>query len=82
LCAELASERGLVDEVHERAASVDLDDRQPLPVASLELVVTRDVDLSEVEPQLVAEARDLVARAVAEVATLGVVDDDAPALYG
>jgi hypothetical protein len=65
-----------VDVVGEDPLSVDLDDREPLAIASLELGVTRDVDLLEREAELCAKLLELLARPVAEVAALCVVERD------
>jgi hypothetical protein len=62
--------------VDERALAVDLDHRQPLTVAGLELGVAADVDLTELEAQLVACRGDDPAGSLAEVAALRVVEDD------
>jgi hypothetical protein len=56
--------------------AVDLDDRQPLPVLRLEGGVPGDVDLAQVEPELPLQLPHLLERSLAEVAALGVVDDD------
>jgi hypothetical protein len=55
--------------------TVDFDDRDQLPVPSLELRIAADVDLGHLEPELVSELAHLTQRALAEVATLRVVDD-------
>jgi hypothetical protein len=67
LC-ELAPEGVRVDEVDERTLAADLDDRQPLPVALLELRHAGDVDLLELEPELLPERRQRGPCPVAEVA--------------
>ena len=74
---DLPAERIGLDEVRERPLAVDLDDRQPLAVAGLELGVAADVDLLELEPELVPRGVDDALRGRAEVAALGVVEDDA-----
>jgi hypothetical protein len=56
--------------------AVDLDDRQPLPVGLLQVLVPGDVDLAEVEAELVLQGPHLLERALAEVAAFRVVDDD------
>ena len=63
--------------VDEEAGSIELDHGQPLAVAPLEVRVAADVDLLELEPELVAERRELTARRLAEVAAVGVVERDA-----
>ncbi len=65
-----------MDVVGEDPLAVDLDDRQPLPVPGLELRIARDVDLLEREAELGAELLELLARPVAEVAALRVVERD------
>ena len=65
-----------MDVVGEDPLAVDLDDREPLPVAGLELRVARDVDLLEREAELGAELLELLARPVAEMAALRVVEGD------
>jgi hypothetical protein len=65
---------------HEGALAVDLHDRQPFAVARLQLGVTADVDLLELERNLAADLRDDRARTLAEVAALRVEDRDP--LYG
>ena len=74
---DFATERVGLDVVHERPRAVDLHDRQPLAIARLELGVTADVDLLELEPELLAQRRHLSPRTLAEVAALRVVEDDA-----
>ena len=72
---DLPAHRIGLDEVCERPLAVDLHDRKPLAVAGLELRVTADVDL-ELEPQLVPRRVNDPARRGAQVAPLGVVEDD------
>jgi hypothetical protein len=76
LC-DLPPERVRLDEVRERPLAVDLDDRQPLPVAALELLVAGDVDLLQLEAELVSCGVEDALRGRAEVAALGVEEDDA-----
>jgi hypothetical protein len=73
---ELATERGSVHVVDERPLAVDLDDREPLAVARFELRVAPDVDFLQLEPELVMRGRDRLARPLAEMAAVGVVEDD------
>jgi hypothetical protein len=73
---ELATQRSLVDEVHERALPVDLDHRKPLAVARFELGIAADVHLLELEAELAPKALDRFARTRAEMAAVGVVEDD------
>src|SRR5262249_37334669 len=63
-------------EVDERPLAVDLDDRQQLAVAGLELRVAVDQDLLQLEAELVAEGRHGLPRALAEVAPLCGVEND------
>ena len=62
--------------VGEDPLAVELDDRERLAVAGLELRVARDVDLLELEAELGAKLLELPARPVAEVAALCVVERD------
>ena len=74
LCLHFATKRTGVDVVDEGALAVDLDDRQPLAVARLELGVAGDVDFLELERAVVPRRRDDRARPLAEVAALRVVE--------
>ena len=62
--------------VGEGPFAVDLDDRQPFAIASFELLVAPDVDLTEVEVDLGLRRAEDVASTLAEVATVGVIQDD------
>jgi hypothetical protein len=75
LCNRTPERIGL-EVVGEPPPAIDLDDREPLPVAGLELRIARDVDLAELEVELVAEAAQLLERALAEMAPGCVVDGD------
>jgi hypothetical protein len=75
LC-DLPAERIGLDEVRECALAVDLNDRKPVAVAGLELRVAADVDLFQVEPEVVPSGTHDTLRRGAEVAPLGVVEDD------
>ena len=75
LC-DLAAKRVGLDEVGERALSLDLDDGKPLAVASLQVGISTDVYLGELEPELRPRGLDDTARRGAEVAAFGVVEDD------
>jgi hypothetical protein len=75
LC-DLAAEGVGVHVVRERTLAVDLDDREPLAVALLELGDARDLDLLQIELVLRAELLKLSASAVAEVAIRGVEEGD------
>ena len=65
-----------MDVVREDLLAVDLDDRDQLAVARLELGVAVDRDLVELEFELLAERAHLLERPLAEVAAPGVVDRD------
>ena len=65
-----------LDVIGETAAPVDLDHRQPFPVFGLERGVAGDVHLAEVEAELVPKVCDHAAGALAEMAPIGVVEDD------
>ena len=62
--------------VREAPAAVDLHHRKPLPVGLLQRRVAGDVHLSQCESQLLTQASDLCKRALAEMATGRVVDED------
>jgi hypothetical protein len=62
--------------VDESPLTVDLDDRQPLAVAGLELRIAADVDLFELELVLLPKRCERVQRALAEVTAFGVIQDD------
>ena len=65
-----------MDVVHEAPPAVDLDDRDPLPVRSLERGVTVDLHLPQLEAELLSRVRDNALRRLAEVATRSGVEDD------
>ncbi len=65
-----------LDVVGKSAPAVDLDDRDPLAVFRLQARVAGDVHLSQLERELVPQLGEHAARAVAEVAALGAVEDD------
>ncbi len=73
---ELPAQRVGLDEVDESLLPVDLDDRDQLPVARLQLGIAVDRDLLEVEAELVAKLDDRGPRPVAEVTALRAVEDD------
>jgi hypothetical protein len=62
--------------IGEAPPAVDLDDWEPLAVLALQGVVPGDVHLAELEAELGLERPHLRQRPLAEVAALGVVDDD------
>jgi hypothetical protein len=63
-------------EVDKCLLPVDLDDRDQLAVARLQLGVAVDRDLLQLEAELLAQRRDGLPRALAEVATLRLVQAD------
>ena len=65
-----------VDEVREGALSVDLDDREQLAEAGLELRVAGDVDDLELERELGSDSVDDLERSLAERAAVRGVDPD------
>ena len=71
-----STERFGLDVVREPAPAVDLDDRKPFPIFGLEGRVAPDVDLAQVEAELGMQRAHLFERALAQVAVLGVVNDD------
>ena len=79
MCRDFATKRVGLDVVHERARTVDLHDGQPLAITRLELGVTADVHLLELEPELLTQRRHLSASTLAEVAALRVVENYAGA---
>ena len=64
------------NEVDERLHAVDLDHRDQLAVARLELRIVVDSDLHELEPELVTQRDDGLAGALAQVAPGGPVQPD------
>jgi hypothetical protein len=77
LCVEAAQERGGVQVVDERTLAVDLDHRQPLAVAGLQLGVAADVDLLQIKLAPAPKLCERASRTLAEVTAFSVVDDDA-----
>jgi hypothetical protein len=65
-----------MEEVGERLHAVDENHRDPLPIALLELGVSGDVDLLQLEWRLFPHLRKDPARAFAEVAASGVEERD------
>jgi len=78
LC-DLAPERVRLDVVRADDLAADLDDRDPLPVPRLQLVVAGDVHFAQLEAQLVLELAEPRPRELAQVASLRAVKSD---LYG
>ena len=73
---ELSPQRIGRNEVDERALAVDLDDRDQLAIARLELGIPVDRHLLELEPELVAGSQDGLASALAEMAASRPVEAD------
>jgi hypothetical protein len=65
-----------VDEVDEGSLAVDFDDREPLSVLGLQLVVPADVDFLQLEGQLRAGLFEDRAGPLAEVTARRVVERD------
>jgi hypothetical protein len=77
LCGrELAPERLGLHVVGADPVAVDLDDRDQLAVTRLELGVTLDGDLDELESELLLELGERALSPLAEVAPFGLVEDD------
>ena len=72
-----APERVRLHVIRESCAPVDLDRGNQLAIARLELRDTADVHPLELEPELRLQRVELRQGAVAQVAALRVVDDDA-----
>ena len=66
----------LLDAVDGDALAVDLDHRDPLAVAALELRHAGDVDLVDLELELGRKRPELAARPLAQVAVTGDVERD------
>jgi hypothetical protein len=69
---KLPAERLRLDEVDESPLAVDLEHRQPLPVAGFEVRIAADVDLRELD----AFREQRGARTLAEVAPRSGVEDE------
>ena len=72
MCGEFATQSVRWDEVDEGSLAVDLDDREPFPVAGLEFRIAGDVDLLEGDAARLEDSPC----ALAEVAALRVVEDN------
>jgi hypothetical protein len=80
LCGrQLAPKRLRLDVVGADTLAVDLDDGDQLSVARLQLGAPVDRDLLDLEPELASKLRELLARPLAKVASLGSIEDDARA---
>jgi hypothetical protein len=75
LCNRTAKRIG-VHVIDETAPSVDLHDRDPLPVGRLELGIAVDGDLPQCEAELLVRGADDAARSRAEMAAGGRVEND------
>jgi len=73
---ELAPKRLRLDVVGADALAVDLDHGDQLAVARLELRVSVNRHLDQVEPELVAKLGELDLGPLAEMAALGLVEND------
>jgi hypothetical protein len=76
------AQRVRVDEPGESGLAVDLDDRQPLAVARLELGIAVDLDHLEGELDVLPDAVEDLERGVAEVTAATDEDGDSRAGYG
>ena len=76
MCVQFADKRRRVEVVDEGSPAVDLDHRQPFPVALLELRDAGDVHLFELELMLGAHLCERRLRALAEMAAFGVIEND------
>jgi hypothetical protein len=76
LCGYFATKSIGIHVIDESALAVDLHDRQPLAILRLELRISADVDLVELEVGLFSDLFENRARAFAEVAGLRVIQDD------
>ena len=65
-----------MDEVGKAPPSVDLDDRDPLPIFRFELWVAVDRDLLQLEAELTVRSRDHSPGRLAEVTARRGVEDD------
>jgi hypothetical protein len=70
------TQRGLLDTVDGDPFALDLDHRDPLAVALLELRDAGDVHLVDLESELGGQRAELAARPLAEVAVAGDVERD------
>jgi hypothetical protein len=80
-CGERVPDRLRPDVEDGDAPPLELDDRDQLAVAALELGVAADVDRAELEAELAAQLLERAQGLLAEVAALGVEDDEL-ARYG
>jgi hypothetical protein len=76
LCNRTAERLGL-EVIGETPPPVDLDDREPFAILGFERGVATDVDLGQRKAELGLKLPKLLEHAVAEMAALRVVDDDA-----
>jgi hypothetical protein len=76
LCGYFAAKSIWIHVIDESALAVDLHDRKPLPKARLQLRIAVDLDFLQLERELLADRRDDLPRALAQMAVLRVVEDD------
>jgi hypothetical protein len=76
LCGYFATKSIWIHVIDESPLAVDLHNRKPLAILSLEPWIPADVDPIEVEVDLPAHLFENRARAFAEVAALRVIQDD------
>jgi hypothetical protein len=76
LCGHFATKGIWVYVVDKGPLSVDLHDREPLPVARLQRGIAVDLDLLEVERGLLPNLGDDPTRPLAQVARRRVIQDD------
>jgi hypothetical protein len=77
LCGQFTPKGIWVYVVDEGAPPLDLHHRDPLPVSRLQRGIAVDLDLLELERDLPPDLGDNLSRALAEMAGLRVVEDDA-----
>ena len=65
-----------LQEVRKASPSIDFDDGNPLAIFGFQRVVAGDVDVSQLEAQFIPKFAQLLERALAQVTTLCVIDDD------
>jgi hypothetical protein len=76
LCGYFAPKGIWIHVIDESALAVDLHDRKPPAILRLEPRVPTDVDFIEFEVDLIADLFENGAGPFAEVAALGVIEDD------
>jgi hypothetical protein len=76
LCGQVPAQSLGVHVVGKRAATVDLDHGQPLAIARLKLGLAADIDLAQVELDLLLHREQDIARTLAQMAALRVIQND------